>query len=81
MYKRQNVPDGDSARALEDGEDYELLFTVPRDKGDDWTLPFTEEFGIAVTEIGDVLPVENGLTTVHANGMIRDWPKGGYRHF
>jgi thiamine-monophosphate kinase len=76
-----DVPDRDPASALMDGEDYELLFSVPRDRAADWTLAFEKEFGISVCRMGEILPAGNGLVIVAQDGMDRDWPEGGYKHF
>ncbi len=77
----QDVPDGDPTRVLMDGEDYELLFTVPLSKEGDWELSFQKEFGIAISQIGVVLPAERGLMVWTGEGVAQNWPNGGYKHF
>lgn len=77
----QDVPNGDPTRVLMDGEDYELLFTVPLNKEGDWELSFQKEFGIAISQIGVVLPAERGLMVWTGEGVAQNWPDGGYKHF
>jgi thiamine-monophosphate kinase len=64
------------SHALEDGEDFELLFTLPPDRweflNDKWNLE------TPLTEIGEI--VSSGLTLVAADGAEKILVPGGYTH-
>jgi len=68
--------------ALFGGEDYELVFTIPRDR---W--PAAEEaaqdVGVPVTAIGEVLEATSPQAYIDAGGAEQDWrllPPGGWNH-
>ena len=65
------------ASALSGGEDYELLFTVPRSKLK--RLP-AELDGVHVTEIGVITEAAHGVKLSIADG-VRDLPAAGFAHF
>ena len=66
--------------ALGGGEDYELLFTVPREL---WVslVARLQEAGIHVTAIGDVVPASEGCLLVTPAGDRRPMPHAGHEHF
>ncbi len=66
--------------ALCDGEDYELLFTVPPDRSPALVAAWPAEFA-SITRIGRILPAENGKKVCDPEG--NDWMKQertGYVH-
>jgi thiamine-monophosphate kinase len=63
--------------ALNGGEDYELLFTVPRRK---MTHVARAAASVPVRWIGEITH-ENRITIVHSDGERRELKPGGYDHF
>ena len=63
--------------ALHGGEDFELLFTVPRDKVG--RLPRRVD-GIGVTEIGEIRPTEEGVR-ISEGSHVWNLEPGGWKHF
>ena len=63
---------------LEDGEDYELLFTVSPDDAEraGKVLP---DVGVKVSRIGQI--IESGVVLVGADGSEQDLPAAGFEHF
>ena len=71
--------DASLALALHGGEDYELLFTVPKKT----KLP-SKIAGVRVTEIGEIQPQANSRTRVHLRGLdgrTRPLKPAGWEHF
>lgn len=70
------------ARALGDGEDFELLFTVPPDDGD-FAAEFRRAFpGTRCTRVGAVgEPLADGLVLCGLGPDARELPQGGFDHF
>lgn len=70
----------DPSLALHGGEDYELLFAVPRRR-----LPLLErlrsQLGCAVTRIGRIVPRQGGLRVVDLDGRALPVVARGYDHF
>jgi len=64
--------------ALSDGEDYELLFTLP--PGSDDTV-LNRKLGLPVTKIGKVVQRRRGVKIVTSEGKKRRLEKSGFRHF
>jgi thiamine-monophosphate kinase len=65
--------------ALHGGEDYELLFTAPKNA----KLP-SRIAGVAVTEIGTILNPGNYSSAIQIlgeNGVVRPLPQRGWEHF
>lgn len=62
--------------ALHDGEDFELLFSLPKD--DARRLIAAQPLGIPVSIVGEIT-AEPGGRIRHA-GRIESLPRGGYRH-
>ncbi len=65
--------------ALANGDDYELLFTVP-EKNLRQLEAVKSDFGCTVTAIGDITP-GNGLTLLDAGGAIYQPRTRGHDHF
>lgn len=74
---------GDSAvdYALFGGEDYELLFTIPREAFDTLQAREVTVALPAVSVIGRILDGEEGLTLVSRTGTRGMLPAGGWDHF
>ncbi|MDW8067281.1 MAG: thiamine-phosphate kinase [Anaerolineae bacterium] len=67
--------------ALFGGEDYELLFTAPADRAEDLAHWVQEETGTPVSIIGEIVPADQGMTLVRADGSVLPLRKGGWDHF
>lgn len=63
---------------LEDGEDYELLFTVSSDDAER-ARKVLADAGVKVSRIGQI--IESGVVLVGADGSKRDLPAVGFEHF
>ena len=75
-----DVPGPPAARlraALTDGEDYELLFTLPSDRAE--ALLTAQDLGVAVARIGTMREGE-GITFVHADGRREPLTVKGWEH-
>jgi thiamine-monophosphate kinase len=66
-------------RALSDGEDFELLFTL--DAGEAREAERTGLAGTAVSIVGEVAAGEPGVTLVTSEGAERSLGAEGYEHF
>jgi len=67
--------------ALRDGEDFELLFTVPAEREDAFTEAWQETFELACTRIG-VMTAHAGLVRcIAADGKVSDLEDSGFTHF
>lgn len=69
----------DLERALHGGEDYELLFTVPRRA----KVP-TQIAGVSVTEIGEIRnrrDYSSAIQILGDNGKVTSLPQRGWQHF
>ena len=64
--------------ALDGGEDYELLFTLPRPRAARLPPKFA---GVKLTAIGEITPHESGLTVVDSEGRERTLVPRGWDHF
>lgn len=67
--------------ALFGGEDYELLFTAPSDRAGELVKQIREETGTEVTVVGEIVPAEEGMSLVFADGTHAPLDKGGWDHF
>lgn len=67
--------------ALYGGEDYELIFTVPRDKEKETIKSIKKISGTEVTSIGEIVPLKSGFTLVDDKGKVNKLKAGGYEHF
>jgi thiamine-monophosphate kinase len=64
--------------ALTGGDDYEVLFAVPPDRGPDMLAAFAAA-GVPATRIGEA--TRSGLRFLVADGSERRFASGSYRHF
>ena len=67
--------------ALSDGEDYELLFTVPAARCAAFENAWRRRFRLRCTRIGRILPRSRGLAAVDVAGRRSHIQQGGYEHF
>ena len=66
--------------ALGGGDDYELLFTAAaQDEG--VVTALAAELGLRLTRIGEIVPAENGVAVLDANGLPVPLTRRGYAHF
>jgi len=77
----ERVPLSGNAFSLEDalsaGEDFELLFTARAGIAE---KAMGKRLGMAVTKIGEILPLSRGVKIARASGMT-ELEKSGYSHF
>ncbi len=64
--------------ALGDGEDYELLFTLPADQAEE--LCRTQPLGTPITRIGQTVNPDAGVMLVHADGKREKLEPAGWEH-
>ncbi len=67
--------------ALDDGEDFELLFAVPAERAEALVRAWTARFALACTEVGEILPSGAGIVGVDAAGREAPLSARGYEHF
>ena len=67
--------------ALYGGEDYELLFTLKSEAPDTVIAAFTESAGSDITEIGRILPKEDGCRLLSDSDVRTSLPPHGWDHF
>lgn len=67
--------------ALSDGEDFELLFTVPAARLPELLREWPAALGTPCTAIGAVLPSGKGITLRQADGKKTRLQAKGYEHF
>jgi thiamine-monophosphate kinase len=67
--------------ALTDGEDFELLFTVPASKVARFTAAWSAAFSTRCTQIGEVKKGRPELWLRTADGTSTRWSARGYEHF
>jgi len=79
----ENDPNKSFQRALNDGEDYELLFTVSAKSTDlrRKLIEFKEIFGIPCSVIGEVVDGINNVEIFENNKFHSELKKGGFEHF
>jgi thiamine-monophosphate kinase len=66
--------------ALNGGEDYELLFTVPEEKRDQILSHWPAGFPV-LTEIGRIMAREEGVSLMGLEGKSAPLQRGGFDHF
>lgn len=67
--------------ALNGGEDYELLFTVPLARISEVVQKLPAETGVAVKSIGRMVPKTKGITLINKKGGRAPLPAKGFDHF
>lgn len=67
--------------ALNDGEDFELLFTVREDQGDLFAKAWAQQFDLPCTAIGRVTDTPQQLRIMGPDGKPQVWQDQGYVHF
>ena len=67
--------------ALTDGEDFELLFTVPAGRRSAFESSWKDTFRLPCTAIGRVNARKNRLTIRDEKGRVSLWGAQGYEHF
>jgi thiamine-monophosphate kinase len=78
----RELADGDErgalVRALSDGEDFELLFTVDAADAD---AVRSLDLGVPVAVVGRIVPAADGRTLIDADGRRSVITSGGYEHW
>ena len=69
-----------SAYKLESGEEYELVFTVDRDRYDKWRAHAKDRSDVSVTAIGEMTRKEKGIR-VNRDGEVLPLTPIGWDHF
>jgi thiamine-monophosphate kinase len=67
--------------ALNGGEDYELLFTVPLAKISEAVKKLPAETGVSCKSIGRMVPQSKGITFITRKGQKIPLPAKGFNHF
>ncbi|MDD4873256.1 MAG: thiamine-phosphate kinase [Kiritimatiellae bacterium] len=67
--------------AMHDGEDFELLFTVPARKVKLFFSAWKRNFSLPCTAIGHMTGKQNLIEYIDKNGTVRKLEKTGYQHF
>jgi thiamine-monophosphate kinase len=67
--------------ALYGGEDYELVFTAPKEHGLKLVKQIKQESGVDVTIIGEVISFDKGILLVDKNNEETQLTEFGYEHF
>ncbi len=67
--------------ALYGGEDYELVFTIPRGKAEKIDQMNNSKEAAPMTKIGEITDSKSGIYIVDAKGMVHELVKQGYEHF
>lgn len=76
------VSEGSSLKgALHNGEDFELLFTVPKDIVKDLIRKFKRRFKTPISAIGEITKRREGLRIIDRYGRAADLKAEGFRHF
>jgi thiamine-monophosphate kinase len=66
--------------AMIGGEDYELLFTAPKERTPA-TQKLAQEFGIPITMIGEITDASQGVKIFKEDGKVYPMKEQGYDHF
>lgn len=79
------IPLSDSAGSLQsalfDGEDYELLFTIPLEKKTEFENTWKNKLKTPVTAIGSITEDKGAIKIRNADGQIQNLEAKGYLHF
>ncbi len=79
----RQMPDGlpPLQHALNDGEDFELLFTVRAEQAELFEKAWAEQFDLPCTPIGQVTDNVQRFRIIAPDGQPQDWQDQGYVHF
>ena len=67
--------------ALNEGEDFELLFTLPIREARRLARRNLELNGVRITQIGEILNKEIGVKIIAPDGKVKDMKPKGFSHF
>jgi len=67
--------------ALYGGEDYELVFTAPKEAVTKLQKQVKQETGIEISEIGEVVSPEKGILLINKDSNEKPLTEFGYEHF
>ena len=67
--------------ALGDGEDYELLFTVPANRSQAFLNAWRKKFAMPCTAIGTIVKEKGRIECIGRNGKRRPLVHAGYAHY
>ena len=67
--------------ALYDGEDFELLFTIPAPRREAFATAWPQAFDLPCTEIGRVTADNGEIRCVRPDGSVVPLEGAGYSHF
>ncbi len=67
--------------ALEDGEDFELLFTVPEGETQAFEAAWSQQSQLRCTKIGMTTPANHGIVCTTEDGDVQPLESMGYDHF
>ena len=70
----------DITLSLSGGEDYELLFTAPK-ANTPMIENLAKELGIPITQIGEIVPQEYGISVLDDKGGVFQPPSNGFEHW
>ncbi|MFO7871478.1 MAG: thiamine-phosphate kinase, partial [Kiritimatiellia bacterium] len=70
-----------SRHALYDGEDFELMFTVPAEKEHDFMSAWQKEFSLECTALGHITGKPGIIEAVEPDGSRHPLADSGYEHF
>ena len=70
----------DITLSLSGGEDYELLFTAPQ-ANTHMIENLAKELGIPITQIGEIVPQEYGISVLDDKGGVFQPPSNGFEHW
>jgi thiamine-monophosphate kinase len=68
-------------RALRDGEDFELLFTLPANKSDALLKAWYSKFKLPLTPLGIVTSASGRIRLISPNSSPKNLTRSGYEHF
>ncbi len=67
--------------ALNEGEDFELLFTMPLPEARRLAVKNIEVSGLKLTQIGEILDKKSGVRIIGRDGKARSLKAKGFAHF
>ena len=75
------APDAEEKLALGGGEDFELLFTIPKGKERELLREIPARTGTDLSHIGEIVERDSGVSIRNRDGKISPLPAKGYEHF